>query len=653
MSSFSRRLVEPSSLHLHHQPLSSTLASFTATAYPRSTSDDAAALLALGLPTTTASVGVGTYPRQQQGPHFSDAPGQFLADTKATFARLEKEAKELEKTYQSFHRKAGVESPPLYHDDEPFSLLHHTAEHDTSISSHTSTPDIQLSSALHTLSSTKPKGAFHHHTSSSQPVPALSSVTTTTYSTAVVTSTDATSSTHPSVQGRATTTVTATGTLQPSTLTTVVAAAPPPILTATIAATSPPPITSSSPSHLKKIETKPLQSVDLQEKDKVSLEETLVSTRQRLSLDDWWKSSASAAVPSKTQHVTTVTPPQSMTGVNPTISVTTVTAPKPTNGIISQPSVTAVTHPSAVFPPPLAAEVAPALPSLKPASTVDTKDRDSSPHFTDKPKIKLDDLWKSSSSAVEKRGVMDGESNKSMKASASGGPQSQSPLPPVRSPQTSKISLDDLWKSPSRSKPQPGTTLDTNKQLREERKDNQDKLGRLQTEQPQQVQVRKELEDLRRQDEHGKIEASNQQKLDKHKTEAIVERTSLEVASGIGEREVSEERKPVTSDNEGIDPVMLKYMELVKEKRQKEQVHVHVCLSVCVCVCVCIHTYMCGVFINIIAILTCLHILFLFPRNQIRVALIFLPPEWVRILPIVRETMEFLPSPRPLTGSLT
>ena len=52
---------------------------------------------------------------------------------------------------------------------------------------------------------------------------------------------------------------------------------------------------------------------------------------------------------------------------------------------------------------------------------------------------------------------------------------------------------------------------------------------------------------------------------------------------------VEKERKEEEEAEEGVDPVMLKYMELVRQRR--EQVCICMCACVCVYVCVCVHGY--------------------------------------------------------------
>ena len=208
------------------------------------------------------------------------------------------------------------------------------------------------------------------------------------------------------------------------------------------------------------------------------------------------------------------------------------------------------------------------------------------PHITEKPKIKLDDLWKSSNTVGETRHTVDGESNKATNSSVQNGQQSYSPPPgKVEKP---KLSLDDLWKNPSLSKPQATAssaeaTVALSKRIREEHEE-KEKLRREQQLQEQE-RVRKELEELERQEKLRKEELSNQQSRvepsdqQRDKMNDKQQRNNPTVGRKVSAEGTNKEmeggedvKKSVGSDNDGIDPVMLKYMELVKEKREKQQV---------------------------------------------------------------------------------
>ena len=261
-----------------------------------------------------------------------------------------------------------------------------------------------------------------------------------------------------------------------------------------------------------------------------------MKAKQRLTLDDWWKKS----------------PPSPSVSSKPA-SDTVVASPPP--GESSKP-------------------------------TVVDEDHNEPPHVNEKPTIKLDDLWKSSNTVNETHHTVDGERNKATNSSIQNGHQSHSPPPgKVEKP---KLSLDDLWKNPSPSKPQATatsteTTVALSKQLREEREE-KEKLRKEQQLQEQE-RVRKELKELERQEKLRKEELSSQQgrtepsdqQGDKmgdkqQRTRPIIgqevsaEGTNKEMKGG------EDVKKPVGSDNDGIDPVMLKYMELVKEKREKQRV---------------------------------------------------------------------------------
>ncbi len=529
-SSVSRRQVEPSSIRQLHTTHPPSLPSLTSTILPHSVSPvpprraSPSSLLTFGLPSTSAA-GAGSAATKPAALDLSsDTSGQFLAETRATFARLEKEAEELEKTYQSFHQKAeGFESPGV-HEDEPLLPFHQTTlgDHESSSISTTTTPDRGVSPTLPTSTMLlQPQGVA----TLSLPTPISSSLST-------ITST-ATSTTH--------NTITSSSSMQPnlikslvstshpaSTLTTVVATAPPtltatttPPLDVAAAAVSPPP-----PFFTK---AKPVQIV--------STEETSVATNvsQRLTLDDWWKKSPPPP------------PPFSL-----------VSSKQPSNTVVAS------------SPPPVE--------SSKPTAVGGGHNKSS--HITEKPKIKLDDLWKSSNTVSGTHTVGD-ESKKAINSSIQDGQRSHSP-PPVKV-ETPKLSLDDLWKNPSPSKPTATATsakpaVALSKQLKEEREE-KEKLRREQQLQEQE-RVRKELEELEKQEKLKKVEPSSQQgkiELPENKNgdtqqrmigqEASVEVTSKETEGG------DDKKKSVGSDNDGIDPVMLKYMELVKEKREKQQVY--------------------------------------------------------------------------------
>ena len=521
--SLSRRRVEPGSVRQLHTTQHLYPSSLTTAALPHSTSpvphkDSASAPLAFGLPSTVGVGSVGTYAKPNLD--LSGTSGQFLAETRATFARLEKEAEELEKTYQSFHQKTGVESPQLCEDDEPLLPLHHATLADHESSSTTTTPDQEVSPTI-TTSTEMLQPIVTLPTQSQSPPISSTTMTTTTYSTAqTVTSTS-------SVQPSSAKSLISTS-HPPSSLTTVIATAPP-TLTATttppldVAAVPSPPLTSS-------IEAKPTKSVSQQQ---VSTKETSTKARQRLTLDDWWKKSPPSSVSSKQPPNTEVASSESS---------------KPT--------------------------------------TVDGG-HNKSPRITEKPKMKLEDLWKSSNVVGETRHTADGENNKTTNSSVKNGQRSHSP-PPMKV-EKPKLSLDDLWKSPSLSKPQATSTVTSaepavamSKRLREER-DEKEKLRKEQQLQEQE-KVRKELEKLERQEKLRKVEPSNQQSKAEPSTEqnllselddmrqrtnsSVGQDASVEV-SGKERQGGENEKKP---DNDGIDPVMLKYMELVKEKREKQQV---------------------------------------------------------------------------------
>jgi hypothetical protein len=458
----------------------------------------------------------------------SDTSGQFLAETRATFARLEKEAEELEKTYQSFRQKAeGFESPGV-HEDEPLLPLHQAtlADDESSSISTTTTPDQGVSPILPTSTMLlQPLGVA----TLSLPTPISSSLSTITSTAASTTHNIVTSGS--SIQSNPTKSLVSTS-HPPSMLTTVVATAPPaltavttPPLGVAVAAVSPPPFTSGS-------EAKPVQTISQQQR--LSTAETSTTARQRLTLDDWWKKSS----------------------------------PPPSSVSSKQPSNTVVTSP-------------PPVESSKPTA-VDGGHNKSS-HITEKPKIKLDDLWKTSNTVNETHTV-GGESKKVTTSSVLDGQRSHSP-PPVKV-EKPKLSLDDLWKNPSPSKPTATATsakpaVALSKQLKEEREE-KEKLRREQQLQEQE-RVRKELEELERQEKLKKVEPSSQHgriELPEHKNGDKQQRTNSTVGQGASVEVTNKEteggedkKKSVGSDNDGIDPVMLKYMELVKEKREKQQVY--------------------------------------------------------------------------------
>ena len=518
--------MEPNSvrqLHTTHPP---SLPSLTSTILPHSVSPvphrvSPSSLLTFGLPSTSAA-GVGSVAKPALD--LSDSSGQFLAETRATFARLEKEAEELEKTYQSFHQKAeGIESPQL-HEDEPLLPLHQATLADHRSSSTTTTPDREVSPTFPTSTGLlQPQSVA---TLPSQSLPATTSSSLSTIST-TASSTAQTVTSSSSVQPNFTKSLVSIS-HPPSSLTTVVATAPP-ALTATTtppldaAAVSPPPSFTSG------TEAKPTQTVSRQQ---LSTEETSTKARQRLTLDDWWKKSL---------------PPSSVSS--------------------KQPANTAVAS-------------SPPVESSKPTAVDGGHNK--SPHITEKPKILLDDLWKSSNTVSETHTV-DGENNKALISSVQNAQQSHSP-PPVEI-ERPKLSLDDLWKNPSPSKP-PATATSAkpavalSKQLKEEHEE-KEKLRRKQQLQKQE-RVRKELEELERQEKLKKVKPSNHQgkmELPGLKNGDEQQRTDLtvrqEASAEITNKEMEgteDKKKPVGSDNDGIDPVMLKYMELVKEKREKQQV---------------------------------------------------------------------------------
>ena len=484
-------------------------------------------LLTFGLPLTSAP-GAGSVANKPAALDLSsDTSGQFLAETRATFARLEKEAEELEKTYQSFHQKAeGIESPQL-REDEPLLPLHQATLADresSSTTTTTTTPDQGVSPTLPNSSMLlQPQGVA---TLPLQTLPAPISSSSSTKAAS-------TTQTVTSVQPNFTRSLVSTS-HPPSTLTTVVATAPP----ALTAATTPPldvavEAVSPSPSLTSGSEAKPAQTGAQQQR--MSTEEISTKARQRLTLDEWWKKSP---------------PPLSS-----------VSSQQPSNTVVAS---------------------SPPVESSKPAA-VDSGHNKSS-HITEKPKIKLDDLWKASNTVSEMH-TAGSESNKAMNSGVQDGQRSHSP-PPVKV-ERPKLSLDDLWKNPSPSKHTPTTTstsakpaVDLNKQLKGEREE-KEKLRREQQLQEQE-RVRKELEELERQEKLKKVEPSSQQgraELPEHENGKKQQRTNSEIGQGASVEVTNEEteggedkKKSVGSDNDGIDPVMLKYMELVKEKREKQQV---------------------------------------------------------------------------------
>ena len=535
--SASRGQIEPSSfdqLPSTHPP---SLPSLTSTILPHSVSPaphggSPSSLLTFGLPSTSAAavarVGSLTKPAALD---ISDTSGQFLAETRATFARLEKEAEELEKTYQSFHQKAERNESPRLREDEPLLPFHQATLVDHGSSSSDTTPDREISPTFPTSAmSLQPQGVATL-LSQSPPVPvssSLSSTTTTASSTAQTVVTSSSSAQQNFTQSLV------SASHPPSSLTTVVAVAPPALSATTtppleVAAVSPPPPLTSG------TEAKPTQTVAQQG---LSTEETATKARQRLTLDDWWKKSPPL-------------PPSSTSSKQPS-------------------NTTAVASSSSV--------------DSSKAAAVD-EGHSKSLHITEKPKIKLDDLWKNSNTVSEAHTVGGGSNTIATNSNVQNGRLSHSP-PPV-SIEKPKLSLDDLWRHPSPSKP-PATatsaakpTVTPSKQLKEEREE-KEKLRREQQLQEQE-RVRKELEELERQEKLKKIEPLNHQgtvELLEHKNdsdkqqrtnsivgqEASVEVTNKETEGG----EVKKE--PVGSDDNGIDPVMLKYMELVKEKREKQQV---------------------------------------------------------------------------------
>ena len=268
----------------------------------------------------------------------------------------------------------------------------------------------------------------------------------------------------------------------------------------------------------------------------MSTEEISTKARQQLTLDDWWKKSP---------------PPPSS-----------VSSQQPSNTVVAS---------------------SPPVESSKTASAAVDNGHNKSSHITEKPKIKLDDLWKASNTVSETHTV-GGESNKATNSGVQDSQRSHSP-PPVKV-ERPKLSLDDLWKNPSPSKHTTTATsakpaVDLNKQLKGEREE-KEKLRREQQLQEQE-RVRKELEELERQEKLKKVEPSSQQgraELPEHDNGEKQQRTNSEVGQGASVEVTNEEteggedkKKSVGSDNDGIDPVMLKYMELVKEKREKQQVY--------------------------------------------------------------------------------
>ena len=533
--SVTSRQVEASSLRQLHSSHPPSLPSLTSTILPHSVSPvprraSPSSLLTFGLPSTSVP-GAGSVANKPAALDLSsDTSGQFLAETRATFARLEKEAEELEKTYQSFHQKAeGIESPRL-HEDEPLLPLHQATLADRESSSTTTittTPDQGVSPTLPNSSMLLQPQGMATLPLQTLPAPISSSSSTTT--------TNAASTTQiiTSMQPNFTRSLVSTS-HPPSTLTTVVATAPPALTAATtppldVAATA----VSPSPSLTSGSEAKPAQSGSQQQR--MSTEEISTKARQRLTLDDWWKKSP---------------PPPSS-----------VSSQQPSNTVVAS---------------------SPPVESSKTASAAVDNGHNKSSHITEKPKIKLDDLWKASNTVSETHTV-GGESNKATNSRVQDGQRSHSP-PPVKV-ERPKLSLDDLWKNPSPSKHTTTATsakpaVDLNKQLKGEREE-KEKLRREQQLQEQE-RVRKELEKLERQEKLKKIEPSSQQgraELPEHENGEKQQRTNSEVGQGASVEVTNEEteggedkKKSVGSDNDGIDPVMLKYMELVKEKREKQQV---------------------------------------------------------------------------------
>ena len=437
---------------------------------------------------------------------------------------MEKEAEELEKTYQSFHQKAeGVESPQL-REDEPLLPLHHAtlAEHESS--SATTTPDQEVSPTIPTSTILlQPQSIV---TLPSQPLPAPISSTITTTASSIAQTIISSSS----MQPNSTKSILSIS-HPPSSLTTVVATAPPAL---TVITTPPLDVAAVSSPHLTSgTEAKPTQTVLQQQ---LSTEETSTKAKQRLTLDDWWKKSP---------------PPPS------------VSSKQPPNTVVASLSLVDSSKPTAV-----------------------DEGHNEPPHITEKPKIKLDDLWKSSNTVGETRHTVDGESNKATNSSVQNGQQSYSP--PPGKVETPKLSLDDLWKNPSLSKPQATAssaeaTVALSKRIREEHEE-KEKLRREQ-QLLEQERVRKELEELERQEKLRKEELSNQQSrvepLDQQrdKMNDKQQRSNPTIGRKVSAEGTNKEmeggedvKKSVGSDNDGIDPVMLKYMELVKEKREKQQV---------------------------------------------------------------------------------
>ena len=485
--------------------------------------------MTFGLPSTSVSAvaGAGSVAKPAAALDISDSSGQFLAETRATFARLEKEAEELEKTYQSFHQKAeGIESPRL-HEDEPLLPLHQATLADNASSSSTASrtsPDLGISPTIPTSTTLLQSQGVPTLPSISLPAPVSSSLPTIT---TAASSTAHTVTSSSSTQTNFTRNLVSTS-HPPSTLTTVVATAPP-VFTAI---TTPPLDVAAVSPFTGSAEAKPSAGIVSQQQP--STEETSVKARQQLTLDDWWKKSS---------------PPPSVSSKQ--LSNTTVIS----------------------SPPVESSKV-----------TVMDEGHNISPHITEKPKIKLDDFWKTSDTASSEKHPVDGESYKAANKNVQHGQLLHSP--PSLKVEKPKLSLDDLWKNPSPSKP-PATATSTkpavalSKQLKEEREE-KEKLRREQQLQEQE-RVRRELEELERQEKLKKFEPSYQQgkiEVPEHKSDNRQQRTNStdgqeEAVTEITNKETEggkDKKKAAASDNDGIDPVMLKYMELVKEKREKQKV---------------------------------------------------------------------------------
>ena len=473
--------------------------------------------------------------------HFSDSSGLFLEDTRATFARLEEEAKELEKTYQSFQHKAvGGESPTWLHlpDRDQVAMPAHLSavagyESPMSFSPTTTTCELQLSPPTHAVTSIEslhPKSTGLTLSSLS----ALPTATMTTFSTAVVSSSHVLSSTQPALATRRS--AKSAGTLQPSSLTSVMATAPPTVTAASVA-DSP-----SSGMHLpqaslaSEVETKPGVTVQetkltqaMPQQDKGTSSKENSNAKQKVSLDDWWKSSTSSS---------------SILSKNPSATGSARSSLPTAEGQ-----------------------------KLKPVTTADKRQLrtpNESTQIADKPKLKLDELWQKSPNLTE-IGNTTVSGDIALPVRVSDPPPSTKVVdkPP-------KISLDDLWKSPSHSQPQTSSAKQTVAGGKQTDK-GEDKFRRQQPlEEPK--QLGKGPININTQKENKGVELSDHQNL---KLDKVHQRTSVTVA-GVSSQAVSveetktaeEDRRPATRDDDRIDPVMLKYMELVKEKRERQQVGV-------------------------------------------------------------------------------